>query len=93
MSPLTCRITHKPTGVTVSCSAFTTTTANREGAMRLLRGKLRAIYEEPLLIRSYRTDPPQVVIDYRTERIEDDADRVLDGGIDGFIRDYWMLNE
>ena len=98
------RITHRPTGVVVQCQNERSQSANKDTAMKMLRGKLLELEErrrqEEIAkekgeaqdvawgsqIRSYVLHPYTMVKDHRTNFEMGDANRVLDGDLDGFVR-------
>lgn len=99
------RLIHKPTGIVVSCQTERYQGANRENALKLLRGKLWAIEQEKKLktiesfktskiaswgrqIRSYVLHPYKLIKDLRTGHEEHNAEKVLDGDLDGLIEAY-----
>lgn len=99
------RLTHKPTGIVVSCQTEREQRQNRENALKILRSKLWQIRETErektmesfkkdkiaswgLQIRSYVLHPYKLVKDLRTSYEETQAEKVLDGEIDGFIEAY-----
>lgn len=102
------RLTHKPTGIVVSCQTEREQRQNRENALKILRSKLwqnRETEREKtmesfkkdkiaswgLQIRSYVLHPYKLVKDLRTSYEETQAEKVLDGEIDGFIEAYLKL--
>ncbi len=100
------RITHIPTGITVSCQNERSLQRNKETALRLLRARLlqlemeRQEEERARLkgehvpaewgrqVRSYVLHPYKLVKDHRTEVEVSDAESVLDGELDVFIKSY-----
>lgn len=99
------RLIHRPTGIVVSCQTERYQGANRENALKLLRGKLWAIEQEKKLktiesfktskiaswgrqIRSYVLHPYKLIKDLRTGHEEHNAEKVLDGDLDGLIEAY-----
>jgi peptide chain release factor 2 len=99
------RLTHKPTGIVVTCQKERQQGQNRETALKMLQGKLWQIEEEKQQdkkdsfktdiyaswgkqIRSYVLHPYKLVKDLRTQYEDNQAERVLDGYIDGFIEAY-----
>jgi peptide chain release factor 2 len=102
------RITHRPSGIVVQCQNERSQSANKDTAMKMLRGKLlerqeRERQEEIARekgeaqdvgwgsqIRSYVLHPYTMVKDHRTDVEVGDAQRVLDGDLDGFVRAYLL---
>jgi peptide chain release factor 2 len=98
------RITHRPTGIVVQCQNERSQSANKDTAMRMLRGKLLELEErrrqEAIArergeaqdvgwgsqIRSYVLHPYTKVKDHRTDVEAGDAQGVLDGDLDRFVR-------
>jgi peptide chain release factor 2 len=98
------RITHRPTGIVVQCQNERSQSANKDTAMRMLRGKLveleerrrqEAIAKEKgeaqdvawgSQIRSYVLHPYTMVKDHRTNVEAGNAQGVLDGDLDEFVR-------
>jgi len=98
------RITHKPTGIVVQCQNERSQSANKDTAMRMLRGKLVELEqrrrEEAIAkergeaqdvgwgsqIRSYVLHPYTMVKDHRTGVEAGNAQGVLDGDLDEFVR-------
>jgi len=100
------RITHKPTGIVVQCQNERSQSSNKAEAMlrsRLLELQERQRREEIARekgeaqdvnfgsqIRSYVLHPYTMVKDHRTDHEMGDANRVLDGDLDGFVRAYLL---
>ncbi len=104
------RLTHKPTGIVVTCQNERSQTQNREVAMKILRAKLlerrlaeveaeqRRLKGEHVgagfgnSIRSYVLHPYTLVKDARTGYETSNAQAVLDGDLDGFMR-AWLHSQ
>jgi peptide chain release factor 2 len=98
------RITHKPSGIVVQCQNERSQSANKDTAMKMLKGKLieaeqrkreEAIAKERgeaqdvtwgSQIRSYVLHPYTMVKDHRTNVEVGNAQGVLDGDLDQFVR-------
>jgi peptide chain release factor 2 len=98
------RITHRPTGIVVQCQNERSQSANKDTAMRMLRGKLVELEERRRQeviakekgeaqdvgwgsqIRSYVLHPYTMVKDHRTNVEAGNAQGVLDGDLDEFVR-------
>ena len=98
------RITHRPTGVVVQCQNERSQSANKDTAMKMLKGKLLELEErrrqEEIAkekgeaqdvgwgsqIRSYVLHPYTMVKDHRTNVEAGNAQGVLDGDLDQFVR-------
>jgi peptide chain release factor 2 len=98
------RITHKPTGIVVQIQNERSQSANKDTAMKVLRGKLLELEqrkrEEAIAkergeaqdvgwgsqIRSYVLHPYTMVKDHRTNVEAGNAQAVLDGDLDEFVR-------
>ncbi|MGO0121940.1 peptide chain release factor 2 [Desulfothermobacter acidiphilus] len=103
------RITHLPTGITVTCQSERSQSANKAAALAILRAHLldrRLKEREKELaalrgevreiawgsqIRTYILHPQTLVKDHRTGVERRDAQAVLDGDIDAFIRAYLQM--
>lgn len=100
------RVTHVPTGITVSIQNERSQLQNKETALKVLRSKLAQLQLEQhkeridelkgptksaewgSQIRNYVLHPYTMVKDNRTKYEERDAEKVLDGHLDGFINAY-----
>jgi peptide chain release factor 2 len=90
------RVTHIPTGIVAQSQNERSQVQNKATAMQILRSRLlerkergeQKSAEWGSQIRSYFLHPDQRVKDHRTGFEVGDAQRVLDGDLDGFIREY-----
>ncbi len=100
------RVTHIPSGISVSIQNERSQVQNKEVALSILKSKLLSLSLEQHVkklsdirgpsqsaewgnqIRSYVLHPYKQVKDLRTSYLSSDPDKVLDGGIDGFIEAY-----
>jgi peptide chain release factor 2 len=98
------RITHRPSGIVVQCQNERSQSANKDTAMKMLKGKLVELEErrrqEEIAkekgeaqdvgwgsqIRSYVLHPYTMVKDHRTGVEAGNAQGVLDGDLDEFVR-------
>jgi peptide chain release factor 2 len=98
------RITHRPSGIVVQCQNERSQSANKDTAMKMLRGKLvereERLRQEAIArekgeaqdvgwgsqIRSYVLHPYTMVKDHRTNVEVGNAQGVLDGNLDEFVR-------
>ena len=62
-----CRITHKPTGIVVSCQNERSLTQNKEQALKVLRGKLHAMEQEKIDRERARLKGENVQADFGTQ--------------------------
>jgi peptide chain release factor 2 len=104
-------LTHKPTGIVITCQVERSQSANRERAMQMLRSQLyelelrkrneaRQVIESSKKkiewgsqIRSYVLHPYKLVKDVRSEHETSNAQGVLDGDLDPFIKAYLMSEQ
>src|SRR5213075_2761774 len=95
------RITHIPTGIVAQSQNERSQAQNKATAMKILRARLLAEEERKQAeeqaaaewgsqIRSYTLHPSTRVKDHRTGHEVGDAQRVLDGDLDGFVREYLL---
>ncbi|RKY97463.1 MAG: peptide chain release factor 2, partial [Candidatus Hydrothermota bacterium] len=105
------RITHIPTGITVTCQAERSQHQNKNIALKILKSRLYQYYKEKERerlsdiekekseiawghqIRSYVLHPYKMVKDHRTGYEVGNADAVLDGDIDEFIRRFLIMRK
>lgn len=62
-----CRITHKPTGIVVSCQNERSLTQNKEQALKVLRGKLHAMEQEKIDRERARLKGENIQADFGTQ--------------------------
>jgi peptide chain release factor 2 len=74
------QLTHKPTGIVVVCQVERSQHANRERAMQMLKSQ----------IRNYVLHPYKLVKDARTGVERTNAQNVLDGDLDDFIKAFLL---
>ena len=102
------QLTHKPTGIQLSCSETRSQHENRERALQMLKSQLYEIelkkqqearsdiesgkmkIEFGSQIRNYVLHPYKLVKDVRTGYETGNAEAVLNGNLDGFIKAYLM---
>ena len=102
------QLTHKPTGIVITCQVERSQHANREKAMQMLKsrlyqleidkrnaardkieaGKMKIDFGSQL--RNYVLHPYKLVKDARTGVESHDAQRVLDGDLDDFIKAFLL---
>jgi len=104
-------LTHKPTGLVITCQVERSQSANRERAMQMLRSQLYELelrkrnearqaiesnkkkIEWGSQIRSYVLHPYKLVKDVRSDHETSNAQGVLDGDLDPFIKAYLMSEQ
>ena len=104
-------LTHKPTGIVITCQVERSQSANRERAMQMLRSQLYELeirkrnearqaiesskkkIEWGSQIRSYVLHPYKLVKDVRSEHETSNAQGVLDGDLDPFIKAFLMSEQ
>ena len=90
------QLTHKPTGIQISCSETRSQHDNRSRAMQMLKSQLYEIELQKQLskrdeIRNYVMHPYKLVKDVRTAHETGNVDSVMDGNIQGFLKAYLMM--
>lgn len=93
-----CRITHKETGISATAEEFKSQTQNRRAAFRRLTEKLVPVMRERLREKVEKVDSTKrirtyhairgVVSDDRIPGKKFDYDKVLDGDLDGIMREW-----
>ncbi|MGE0771264.1 MAG: peptide chain release factor 2 [Cyclobacteriaceae bacterium] len=102
------QLTHKPTGIVITCQVERSQHANREKAMQMLKSRLYQLEMEKRnserekieagkmkidfgsQIRNYVLHPYKLVKDARTGVESHDAQGVLDGDLDDFIKAFLL---
>lgn len=102
------QLTHKPTGIVITCQVERSQHANREKAMQMLKSRLYQLEIDKRnaardkieagkmkidfgsQIRNYVLHPYKLVKDARTGVESHDAQRVLDGDLDDFIKAFLL---
>jgi peptide chain release factor 2 len=102
------QLTHKPTGIVITCQVERSQHANREKAMQMLKSRLYQLEIEKRnsarekieagkmkidfgsQIRNYVLHPYKLVKDARTGIERHDAQNVLDGDLDDFIKAFLL---
>ncbi len=102
------RVTHLPTGISVSCQNERSQIQNKETAISILKSRLYQLEldkrrEEKLKnenkmdisfgsqIRTYTFHPYSLVKDHRTNYETQRVDKVMDGELDDFIKEYLKM--
>ena len=102
------RVTHLPTGISVSCQNERSQIQNKETALSILKSRLYQLEldkrrEEKLKnenkmdisfgsqIRTYTFHPYSLVKDHRTNYETQRVDKVMDGELDDFIKEYLKM--
>ena len=102
------QLTHKPTGIVITCQVERSQHANREKAMQMLKSRLYQLEIDKRnaardkieagkmkidfgsQIRNYVLHPYKLLKDARTGVESHDAQRVLDGDLDDFIKAFLL---
>jgi peptide chain release factor 2 len=84
------QLTHKPTGIVVVCQVERSQLANREMAMQMLKSRLYQLELEKRNAEIYVLHPYKLVKDNRTSHETSDAQGVLDGGLNEFMKAFLL---